>query len=451
MDLRRLLQVHTRWNLRSTPRAQVKRMEKFKKAFRRFRNPGRTTHGTVAGGFVHCSCGDTVWRRGPLGHGHVWAIQGRAAAAGPAVAARGAQPRYFQPGLPPAGPAGVRGRIPPVHGRLRQGQRTGTARCGGGGWQSLARCLRAWPAKHPAAHGQRLGSGGANVLGSAQSSRPQRGSGGVGSPGLWTSKAVSLPRMHCTPSRLCLHGARAGCGLRAGAQGEPEQVVRCGRSALCAQRSPQRCRRREPATHDRCEAARNRPARYHFRRATEVPRRRCAGPHHLAPPRARCLCGASPGALLPALQIYPRQATAAHRRSHEGSRTSCLAYSMSSSTRIATELAKTTRPRTLLSSESSPSIWSAVTPRPRPCARKSNARVGRRLPLACSVKRSRLGRGVARLAMSVLQLRDPHPQPQPQPLPTRGRGAHRACGSSCSTRSAPSCRRPESSAQSCCR
>ena len=40
-------------------------------------------------GFVHCSCGDTVWRRGPLGHGHVWAIQGSAAAGGPAVAATG--------------------------------------------------------------------------------------------------------------------------------------------------------------------------------------------------------------------------------------------------------------------------------------------------------------------------------------------------------------------------
>ena len=39
MDLRRLLQVHTRWILRSTPRAQVELFEKFKKAFRRLPDP----------------------------------------------------------------------------------------------------------------------------------------------------------------------------------------------------------------------------------------------------------------------------------------------------------------------------------------------------------------------------------------------------------------------------
>ena len=142
MDLRRLLQVHTRSILRSTPRAQVESDGEIQEGFSTVAGPqGGQRTARVAGGFVHCSCGDTVWRRGPLGHGHVWAIQGSAAAAGPAVAARDAQPRYFQPGLPPAGPAGVRCRIPPVHGRLRQGQRTGTAPCGRGGWQSLARAF----------------------------------------------------------------------------------------------------------------------------------------------------------------------------------------------------------------------------------------------------------------------------------------------------------------------
>ena len=72
--------------------------------------------------------------------------------------------------------------------------------------------------------------------------------------------------------------------------------------------------RREPVTHDRCEWRRATVLRdATFAAVQKFPRRRCAGPHHLAPPRARCLCGASPGALLPALQIYSRQATAAHR------------------------------------------------------------------------------------------------------------------------------------------
>ena len=233
-------------------------------------------------------------------------------------------------------------------------------------------------AKHPAAHGQRLGSGGANVLGSAQSSRPQRGSGGVGSPGPAGPRRLYRYR-GCTalPSRLCLHGARAGCGLRAGAQGEPEQVVRCGRSALCAQRSPQRCRRREPATHDRCEwrratvlrdttfaAVQKFPGVVALARITS--RRRVLGAC-AEPPQVRYFLLSK---YIPAKQLLRIV------RSHWGIENQLHWVLDPSSTRIATELAKTTRPRTLLSSESSPSIWSAVTPRPRPCARKSNARGG---------------------------------------------------------------------------
>src|SRR6476620_5571868 len=109
MDLRRVLQVHTRWILRSTPRAQVESDGEVQEGFSTVAGPqGGQCTARLAGGFVHCSRGDAVWCRGPLGHGHVWALQRRAVATGPAVAARGAQPRHLQPGLPPAGPEGAR-------------------------------------------------------------------------------------------------------------------------------------------------------------------------------------------------------------------------------------------------------------------------------------------------------------------------------------------------------
>ena len=136
--------------------------------------------------------------------------------------------------------------------------------------------------------------------------------------------------------------------------------------------------RREPATHDRCEwrratvlrdttfaAVQKFPGVVALARITS--RRRVLGACARAFPR--CATSCSPN-------IFPPSNCCASCAPIGGSRTSCIGYSMSSSTRIATELAKTTRPRTLLSSESSPSIWSAVTPRPRPCARKSNARGG---------------------------------------------------------------------------
>jgi predicted transposase YbfD/YdcC len=69
--------------------------------------------------------------------------------------------------------------------------------------------------------------------------------------------------------------------------------------------------RREPVTHDRCE----------WRRATVLRDTSFAAvrkfPGVLALAR-RCPCGASPGALLPALRIYSRQAVAAHRALHWG-------------------------------------------------------------------------------------------------------------------------------------
>ena len=279
------------------------------------RTPGRTTHGTSC--WRSCSLllrRHCVAPRAP----RTWPRLGtprKGCCGWSCSCSTGAQPRYLQPGLPPAGPAGVRGRIPPVPGRLRQSQRTGAARCGGGGRQSLARCLRAWPAKHPL-HMVNVWAAEARMcLAQRKAPRPQRGSGGVGSPGPAGPRRLYRYR-GCTalPSRLCHHGARAGCGLRAGAQGEPEQVVRCGRSELCAQRSPPRCRTAR-TRHSRSlrVAAPHRPARHQFRCGPEVPRRRCAGPHHLAQTRAWYPRGASPGTLLPALQIYSRQAVAAHR------------------------------------------------------------------------------------------------------------------------------------------
>ena len=163
--------------------------------------------------------------------------------------------------------------------------------------------------------------------------------------------------------------------------------------------------RREPATHDRCEwrratvlrdttfaAVQKFPGVVALARITS--RRRVLGAC-AEPPQVRYFLLSK---YIPAKQLLRIV------RSHWGSRTSCIGYSMSSSTRIATELAKTTRPRTLLSSESSPSIWSAVTPRPRPCARKSNARGGTTpSSWACSVicdSPAHKGEGADRLCRS---------------------------------------------------
>ena len=192
---------------------------------------------------------------------------------------RGAQPRSCQP-TSPAGPSGVRGRIPPVRGRLRQGQRTGAAQCGGGRWQALRGAFERGRQSTPLhmvnvwAAEARMCSARARLPAAAR----QRG---VGSPGPAGPRRLYRYR-GCTalPSRLCLHGARAGCGLRAGAQGEPEQVVRAATRRYARSRARSVAERREPATHDRCEGDARPSCAYHFRRGPEVPRRRCAGPHH---------------------------------------------------------------------------------------------------------------------------------------------------------------------------
>ena len=123
--------------------------------------------------------------------------------------------------------------------------------------------------------------------------------------------------------------------------------------------------RREPVTHDRCE----------WRRATvlrdttfatvqkfpgvvalaQSPRAdACSVPARSLP---RCAISCSPN-------IFPPSGCCASCAPIGASRTSCIGCSMSSSTRIATELGKTTRPRTSRYSESSPSIWCAATPQP---------------------------------------------------------------------------------------
>ena len=321
-------------------------------------------------------CGDTVWRRGPLGHGHVWALQGRAVAAGPAVAARGAQPRYFQPGLPPAGPAGVRGRIPPVHGRASPNPTDWNCAVW---WRWMAKpCAGPSVAASTPLHMVNVWAAGRECAWLSASSRPQRGSGGVGSPRpRSTSKAVSLPRMHCTaiatlPPR-CSSGVRMTCWRSR----RTRAVVRCGRSALCAQRSPQRCRTAR-TRHSRSLRVAARDRTIPLSPRSRSSRRRCAGPHRLAPPRARCLYETSPGALLPALQLYSRQATAAHRalplgdREPAASGTRCRLQRGSQPNSRKRQRARepwlSFRKLALNSVRSRPSATS--------CARKSNARGG---------------------------------------------------------------------------
>ena len=93
-----------------------------------------------------------------------------------------------------------------------------------------------------------------DVLGSAQSSRPQRGSGGVRSPGPAGPRRLYRYR-GCTalPSRLCLHGARAGCGLRAGAQENQSKLFAAAARRYARSGARSVAERREPATHYRCE------------------------------------------------------------------------------------------------------------------------------------------------------------------------------------------------------
>src|SRR6476661_1722931 len=121
--------------------------------------------------------------------------------------------------------------------------------------------------------------------------------------------------------------------------------------------------RREPITHDRCE----------WRRATVLRDTSFAAVQKFPGVAALARITSRDACSVP-VRSLPRCATSCAPIG--GSRTSCIGCSMSSSTRIATELGKTTRPRTSRYSESSPSIWCAATPQPHLCARKSNERGG---------------------------------------------------------------------------
>ena len=118
---------------------------------------------------------------------------------------------------------------------------------------------------------------------------------GRGSPGPAGPRRLYRYR-GCTalPSRLCLHGARAGA----------DYVLALRRTrASCSLRPLGAMRAAEPAAlpngaNPPLTIAASGGARpscaIPLSPRSRVPRRRCAGPHHLAPPRARCLCGASP-------------------------------------------------------------------------------------------------------------------------------------------------------------
>ena len=357
-------------------------MEKFKKAFRRLPDPRadkRTAR--VAGGFVHCSCGDTVWRRRAP---RTWPRLGnpRKGCCGwscscstgcPAtILSAGSSACWTRRRSRPHSAGSWQASPRPTGLELR-----GVVAVDG---KALRGAFERGRQEHPAAHGQRLGSGGANVLGSAQSSRPQRGSGGVGSPGPAGPRRLYRYR-GCTalPSRLCLHGARAGCGLRAGAQGEPEQVVRCGRSALCAQRQARSvAERREPATHDRCEwrratvlrdttfaAVQKFPGVVALARITS--RRRVLGAC-AEPPQVRYFLLSK---YIPAKQLLQHRALPLGDREPAALGTRCRLQRGSQPNSQRQRAREPCYPP-----KARPQSGPLVTPRPRPCARKSNARGG---------------------------------------------------------------------------
>ena len=257
---------HTRWILRSTsPSTGGVGWRDSRRLFDGCRTRGRTTHGTSCWRF--CS---SLLRRHcvarSLGHGHVWAIQGRAVATWSCSCSTGCPAT-----TPSAGSSAcwTRGRSRPHS---------------AGSWQASPRptdwnCAAWWrwtakPCGVPSSAASKVPRCTWSTSGRRKrecawlSARPlaatrQRAPGGPGPAG--PRRLYRYRGCTALPSRLCHHGARAGCGLRAGAQGEPEQVVRCGRSALCPQRSPQRCRTAR-TRHSRSlrMAARDRLARYHF-------------------------------------------------------------------------------------------------------------------------------------------------------------------------------------------
>src|SRR5258708_484507 len=64
---------------------------------------------------------NAVWGEGRHRHGAVCSLEGKAAAAIPAVGVRHPEPRHFQPGAASAGPGSLREDLSGVYGSLRQG------------------------------------------------------------------------------------------------------------------------------------------------------------------------------------------------------------------------------------------------------------------------------------------------------------------------------------------
>ena len=333
------MQVSDNVDLSRLPEHRRSRMEKFKQAFRRLAGPqGGQRTARVAGGFVHCSCGDTVWRRGPLGHGHVRAIQGRAAA----VPARGSARPY------------------PSHDTFSQVFRRWTAGVrwphSAGSWQAdrprptdrisrgvvavdgkaLRWCLltRGRQSTPHAPSSSSLRSRRLRMCLAQRKAARARANAQAAGVSLEVLRLLDLLYRHrgCTALpvatlalRRCSSGVRITCWR---SRRSAEQVVRCGRSAAhrraAAAPQPLPNRRKPASSRSLRVATRDRPARYHFRRGPEVrPDVVALGARIiLAPPiSARCLCGACPKLRsLPALQHHIlRQATATHRpRSNRG-------------------------------------------------------------------------------------------------------------------------------------
>jgi len=147
--------------------------------------------------------------------------------------------------------------IPPLHGRLCQGQWSQPHRRGGNRRQGLARRLPTRRGRHAAADGQCLCGGCPHGLGSAESAWSQRDGWCLGSAG------PSVPRrLHChrrraaLPPRVCGRGAPARRRLCSGDQGEPrrlftavvQQFARSGKRSLA--------KHVDPSSHDRHETRR---------------------------------------------------------------------------------------------------------------------------------------------------------------------------------------------------
>ena len=386
-------------------------------------------------------CG-AVWRERRHRHGVVRPLEERPVAAISAVGPRHSQPRHVQPGVASAGPASLRANVPAVHGGLRQSQWDQAYRRRGRRRQGPARRLRAGQKCHAAAYGQRLRRGSADGAGIAQGARPRRGPGCLGSAANAVARKLHrYCRCIALPSGVCRHGAQARRSLRAGTQGKSGQAVRCCRAALCPRRQAQCCQ--TPRTVDARPAgiaSCHRHSGHPRGRRKPLPWRGCLGSHHLAQTAAWCARREAGRALLPALQVYGRQTTAADCAQSLGlSRTGCIGCSTWCSTRMVAEPEKATARKTLPSCGGSQSTSFVLTPSAYPCAKKSNAPVGT-MPF-CSIssatcdspalvgrvaERSERGGGRRCCARWVQQQRPPPPTP-----PHKGEGSRPSSPNAC--------------------